>query len=132
MVHTLKQGHFRKQLNLKVPLRLFAEKPKWHFLFPHIHLGHIRHNPSYGKADLVERPKKGRRVITLSLGGFTCFVSRPCRDAGLSRHCEDFVLLYRVMQGLVPVGTNRLFSTILLSAYSTYFFGINSVKVISL
>ena len=23
----------------------------------------------------------------------------------LSRHCEDFVLLYRVMQGLVPVGT---------------------------
>ena len=35
--------------------------------------------------------------------------SRPCRDAGLvvvlSRHCEDFVLLYRVLQGLVPVGT---------------------------
>ena len=38
-----------------------------------------------------------------------CFVSRPCRDAGplvvSSRHCEDFVLLYRVMQGLVPIGT---------------------------
>ena len=37
-------------------------------------------------------------------------LSRPCRDAGplvvLSRHCEDFVLLYRVMQGLVPIGTN--------------------------
>ena len=36
-------------------------------------------------------------------------MSRPCRDAGLlvvlSRHCEDSVLLYRVMQGLVPVGT---------------------------
>ena len=36
-------------------------------------------------------------------------MSRSCRDAGLlvvlSRHCEDFVLLYRVMQGLVPVGT---------------------------
>ena len=35
--------------------------------------------------------------------------SRPCRDAGssivLSRHCEDFVLLYRVMQGRVPDGT---------------------------
>ena len=35
--------------------------------------------------------------------------SRPCRDAGLvvvlSRHCEDFVLLYRVMQGRVPVGS---------------------------
>ena len=23
----------------------------------------------------------------------------------LSRHCEDFVLLYHVMQGLVPIGT---------------------------
>jgi len=37
--------------------------------------------------------------------------SRPCRDAGLvvvlSRHCEDSVLLYRVMQGLVPVGTGH-------------------------
>ena len=32
--------------------------------------------------------------------------SRPCRDAGLSRHCADSVLLYRVMQGLVPVGTD--------------------------
>ncbi len=36
-------------------------------------------------------------------------MSRPCRDAGLvvvlSRHCEDSVLLYRVMQGRVPVGT---------------------------
>ena len=36
-------------------------------------------------------------------------MSRPCRDAGLlvvlSRHCEDSVLLYCVMQGLVPVGT---------------------------
>ena len=36
-------------------------------------------------------------------------LSRPCRDADLlvvlSRHCEDFVLLYRVMQGLVPIGT---------------------------
>ena len=36
-------------------------------------------------------------------------MSRPCRDASLlvvlSRHCEDSVLLYRVMQGLVPVGT---------------------------
>ena len=35
--------------------------------------------------------------------------SRPCRDAGsqivLSRHCEDSVHLYRVMQGCVPVGT---------------------------
>ena len=35
--------------------------------------------------------------------------SRPCRDAGLlvvlSWHCEDYVLLYRVMQGRVPVGT---------------------------
>jgi len=39
---------------------------------------------------------------------------RPCRDAGSStvssRHCEDSVLLYRVMQGLVPVGTDRHFS----------------------
>ena len=56
-----------------------------------------------------------------SFGGFTRFVSRPCRDAlsafmMLSRHCEDFVLLYRVMQGLVPVGTNRQFSTLSLSA----------------
>ena len=33
--------------------------------------------------------------------------SRPWQDAGLSRHCEDSVLLYRVMQGRVPVGTNR-------------------------
>ncbi len=61
--------------------------------------------------------------------------SRPCRDAGsqtvLSRHCEDSVLLYRVMQGRVPVGTNRLFSTILLSAYFTYFFGIYSAKVMT-
>ena len=36
-------------------------------------------------------------------------LSRPCRDAGplvvFSRHCEDSVLLYRVMQGLVPIGT---------------------------
>ena len=52
---------------------------------------------------------------------FICFVSRPCRDAGLlvvlSRHCEDSVLLYRVMQSLVPVGTNRRFYTISLSAY---------------
>ena len=44
-----------------------------------------------------------------SFGGFTRFVSRPCRDADSStvssRHCEDFVLLYRVMQGRVPVGT---------------------------
>ena len=43
---------------------------------------------------------------------FIRFVS-PCRDAGplvaLSRHCEDSVLLYRVMQGLVPDGTNRQF-----------------------
>ena len=35
--------------------------------------------------------------------------SRPCRDAGrlvvLSWHCEDFVLLYRVLQSRVPVGT---------------------------
>ena len=35
--------------------------------------------------------------------------SRPCRYAGsqtvLSRHCEDSVLLYRVMQGRVPDGT---------------------------
>ena len=35
--------------------------------------------------------------------------SRPCRDAGplvvSSRHCEDSVLLYRVMQGFVPDGT---------------------------
>ena len=42
---------------------------------------------------------------------FIRFVSRPYRDAGLvvalSRHCEDFVLLYRVMQGLVPVGTGH-------------------------
>ena len=39
------------------------------------------------------------------------FVSRPYRDAGLlvvlSRHCEDSVLLYRVMQGLVPIGTEH-------------------------
>ena len=40
-----------------------------------------------------------------SFGGFTRFVSRPCRDAGLSRHCEDSVLLYRVTQGRVPDGT---------------------------
>ena len=37
---------------------------------------------------------------------------RPCRDAGsstvLSRHCEDSVLLYRVMQGRVPDGTLAL------------------------
>ena len=36
-------------------------------------------------------------------------MSRPSRDASLlavlSRHCEDFVLLYRVMQGRVPIGT---------------------------
>ena len=51
-----------------------------------------------------------------SFGGFTRFVSRPCRDAGLSRHCEDFVLLYRVMQGCVPDGTNRQFSTLSLNA----------------
>ena len=78
---------------------------------------------------------------------FIRFVSRPYRDAGLvvalSRHCEDSVLLYRVMQGRVPVGTNRLFSTILLSVYFTYFFwnlfrksydffGIDSKKVVSL
>ena len=58
---------------------------------------------------------KGGGTITHSFGGFTRFVSRPCRDAGSStvssRHCEDFVLLYRVMQGFVPVGTNRHFST---------------------
>ena len=46
------------------------------------------------------------RWITLF---FLCRV--PIRDAGLgavlSRHCEDSVLLYRVMQGRVPVGTNR-------------------------
>ena len=50
---------------------------------------------------------------------FSC-VSRPCRDAVplvvSSRHCEDFVLLYRVMQGLVPDGTNRHFFTISLGA----------------
>ena len=38
---------------------------------------------------------------------FIRFVSRPYRDAGLSRHCEDSVLLYRVMQGRVPVGTGH-------------------------
>ena len=36
-------------------------------------------------------------------------MSRPCRDASLlvvlSRHCEDSVLLYRVMQGRVSIGT---------------------------
>ena len=37
--------------------------------------------------------------------GFIRFMSRPCRDVGLSRHCEDLVLLYRVMQGRVPDGT---------------------------
>ena len=41
------------------------------------------------------------------------FVSRPYRDAGLlvvlSRHCEDSVLLYRVMQGLVPAGRIAFF-----------------------
>ncbi len=52
---------------------------------------------------------KGGGTIMHSFGGFTRFVTRPCRDAGLSWHCEDFVLLYRVMQGLVPVGTNRHF-----------------------
>jgi len=60
-----------------------------------------------------EKPLKGgtgRRTISHTLGGFFIrFVSRPWRDAGLlvvlSRHCEDSVLLYRVMQGLVPVGT---------------------------
>jgi hypothetical protein len=49
-------------------------------------------------------------------------LSRPCRDAGplvvLSRHCEGSVLLYRVMQGLVPVGTDRQFSSIPLNASS--------------
>ena len=43
---------------------------------------------------------------------FIRFVSRPYRDAGLlvvlSRHCEDSVLLYRVMQGLVPIGTGHV------------------------
>ena len=34
---------------------------------------------------------KGGGTIMHSFGGFTRFVSRPCRDAGLSRHCEDFV-----------------------------------------
>ena len=38
-------------------------------------------------------------------------LSRPYRDAGLlvvlSRHCEDSVLLYRVMKGLVPIGTGH-------------------------
>ena len=43
-----------------------------------------------------------------SFGGFTRFVSRPYRDVGLSRHCEDSVLLYRVTQGLVPIGTLAL------------------------
>ena len=46
--------------------------------------------------------------------------SRSCRDAGsqavLSRHCEDSVHLYRVMQGRVPDGTNRQFSTLSLNA----------------
>ncbi len=50
----------------------------------------------------------------MALRGFCplepCYArSRSCRDAGLlvvlSRHCENFVLLYRVMQGRVPVGT---------------------------
>jgi len=45
----------------------------------------------------------------------TCYArSRPDRDAGsstvLSRHCADFVLSYRVMQGRVPIGTDRHFS----------------------
>ncbi len=49
-----------------------------------------------------------------SFGGFIRFVSRPCRDVGLSRHCEDFVLLYCVMQGLVPVGTLSSNDTIII------------------
>ena len=52
-----------------------------------------------------------------SFGGFTRFVSRPYRDAGLlvvlSRHSEDSVLLYRVMQGRIPIGTNRHFSFVI-------------------
>ena len=60
-----------------------------------------------------------------SFGEFTRFVSRPYRDAGsstvLSRHCEDFVLLYRVMQGRVPVGTNRHFSFVIDSTVSRFY-----------
>ena len=51
--------------------------------------------------------------------------SRPCRDAGpstvSSRHCEDFVLLYRVMQGRVPDGTNRHFSFVIDSTVSRFY-----------
>ncbi len=52
--------------------------------------------------------------LLMALRGFCplelCYArSRSCRDASLlvvfSRHCRDFVLLYRVMQGRVPVGT---------------------------
>jgi len=50
---------------------------------------------------------KGGGTIMHSFGGFTRFVSRPCRDAGLSRHCEDSVLLYRVMQGRDPFGMRK-------------------------
>ena len=64
---------------------------------------------------------KGGETIMHSFGGFTRFVSRPCRDAGLSRHCEDSVLLYRVTQGRVPVGTNRHFSFVIDSTVSRFY-----------
>ena len=68
---------------------------------------------------------KGGGTIMHSFGGFTRFVSRPCRDAGsqavLSRHCEDFVLLYRVMQSRVPIGTNRHYSFVIDSTVSRFF-----------
>ena len=64
---------------------------------------------SFSVARPERRMTKGGGTIMHSLGGFIRFVSRPCRDAGLSRHCEDSVLLYRVMQGRVPVGANRFF-----------------------
>ena len=68
---------------------------------------------------------KGGGTIMHSFGGFTRFVSRPYRDVGLlvvlSRHCEDSVLLYRVMQGLVPVGTNRHYSFVIDSTVSRFY-----------
>ena len=64
---------------------------------------------------------KGGGTIMHSFGGFTRFVSRPYRDAGLSWHCEDSVLLCRVMQGRVPDRTNRHYSFVINSTVSRFY-----------
>ena len=96
------------------------------FFLCRVPVGTLAHRPSYhGTARTLSSctvlckvsSLSGRRLIDgllTALGELRplvpCYVrSSPCRDAGTStvssRHCEDFVLLYRVMQGRVPVGT---------------------------